>query len=136
MSDPVSTPLAPVAVDDRTMPAVTYGLYLLGFASGGLTTLIGLIVAYANRGAAAPAMASHYTFLIRTFWLSAVWALIAGALVVIGLPLSFILIGIPILKLGFLIWGLIAVWFAVRCVLGAIHLARGEAYPRPRAWLL
>jgi len=71
MSDPVSTPLAPVATDDRTMPAVTYGLYLLGFASAGLTTLIGLIIAYANRAAATPAIASHYTFLIRTFWLSA-----------------------------------------------------------------
>jgi uncharacterized membrane protein len=56
--------------------------------------------------------------------------------VLIGAPLSLILIGIPILKLGFLIWGLIAIWFAVRCIAGAVRLARGEAYPRPRAWLI
>ncbi|HEY3695808.1 hypothetical protein [Phenylobacterium sp.] len=135
MSDPASTSVGPVA-DDRTMPAVTYGLYLLGFATAGATTLIGLVIAYANRAAATPAMATHYTLLIRTFWLALGWAVIAGALVLIGLPLSFVLIGIPILKLGFLIWALIGVWFAVRCVLGAIHLARGEAYPRPRAWLI
>jgi uncharacterized membrane protein len=118
------------------MPAVTYALYLLGFASGWLTTIIGLVIAYANRGGASPAMATHYTFLIRTFWLSLAWALIGAVLVVIGAPLSLILIGIPILKLGFLIWALIAIWFAVRCVAGAVYLARGEAYPRPRAWLI
>lgn len=136
MSDPVSTSVGPVASDDRTMPAVTYGLYLLGFASAGATTLIGLIIAYANRATATPAVTTHYTFLIRTFWLAIGWALIAGALVLIGLPLSFILIGIPILKLGFLIWALISIWFAVRCILGAVHLARGEPYPRPQAWMI
>jgi uncharacterized membrane protein len=136
MSDPLTTAAPPHATDDRTVPAVTYGLYLLGFASAGLTTLIGLFVAYANRGAASLDLQSHYSFLIRTFWLSVLFALMAGAFVLIGLPLSFILIGIPILKLGFLIWGLTGVWFAVRCVVGAIRLARGEAYPNPRTWLI
>jgi len=127
MSD-VMTPATPS--EDRTMPAVVYGLYLLGLANG-LTILIGLIIAYANRGGAGPVMASHYTFQIRTFWLSIGWFVIGGVMVLFGIPLSIVLIGIPAVMLGVFIMGAVGVWFAVRCVLGVIYLARGEAYPRP-----
>jgi len=125
---------APARSDDRTAPAVAYALYLLGFATG-ITPLIGLIVAYANRSQAGPIAASHYTFLIYTFWLTIAWFLIGGILVAVGFPLSFVLIGIPAFILGWAILALVGVWFAVRCVLGVIYLARGEAYPRPRNWL-
>ncbi|MDP1616289.1 hypothetical protein [Phenylobacterium sp.] len=134
MSDvDVMTPAAPS--EDRTMPAVVYGLYLLGLANG-ITILIGLIIAYANRGGAGPMMASHYTFLIRTFWLSIGWFVIGGVMVLFGIPLSIVLIGIPAVMLGVFIMGAVGVWFAVRCVLGVIYLARGEAYPRPNNWLI
>ena len=134
MSDvDVMTPAAPS--EDRTMPAVVYGLYLLGLANG-ITILIGLIVAYANRGGAGPMMASHYNFLIRTFWLSIGWFVIGGVMVLFGIPLSIVLIGIPAVMLGVFIMGAVGVWFAVRCVLGVIYLARGEAYPRPNNWLI
>ncbi len=132
MSD-VMTPATPS--EDRTMPAVVYGLYLLGLANG-LTILIGLIIAYANRGGAGPVMASHYTFQIRTFWLSIGWFVIGGVMVLFGIPLSIVLIGIPAVMLGVFIMGAVGVWFAVRCVLGVIYLARGEAYPRPNNWLI
>ena len=70
---------SPAAEEDKVLPAVVYGLYLLGFTNG-LTWIIGLIVAYANRDAAGPINESHYTFAIRTFWLSIAWFLIGGAL--------------------------------------------------------
>ena len=55
----MSEAVTPVAQpEDRTMPAVVYGLYLLGLANL-ITVFIGLIIAYANRGSAGPAMASH-----------------------------------------------------------------------------
>ena len=54
--------------EDRTMPAVVYGLYFLGVANG-LTTILGLVLALANRGRAGERMRTHYTFLIRTCWL-------------------------------------------------------------------
>ena len=81
-------------------------------------------------------MASHYTFLIRTFWLSIGWFVIGGLLLLFGIPLSFVLIGIPAVLLGAFIMGVVWIWFAVRCVLGVIYLARGEAYPRPLNWLI
>ena len=63
--------------EDRTMPAICYGLYLLAFATG-ITAIIGVIIAYAQRSTAGPAMHSHYTFLIRTFWLGIVFAIVGG----------------------------------------------------------
>ena len=39
--------------EDRTMPAVVYGLYLIGLTHG-ITTIIGLIIAYASRDQAGP----------------------------------------------------------------------------------
>lgn len=121
--------------EDRTMPAVVYGLYLLGLANI-VTIFIGLIIAYANRGGAGPAMSSHYTFLIRTFWLSIWWFVIGGVLVLLGIPLSLVLVGIPVVLLGAFIMGAVWLWFAIRCVVGVIYLARGEAYPRPMNWLI
>jgi len=122
------------AVEDRTMPAVVYGLYLLGLTHG-LTIIIGLIIAYASRGGAGPRMASHYTFQIRTFWLAIVWFLIGVSLVIWGGIFSIILVGIPFFLLGWAICGVVWVWFAVRSVMGVIYLARDEAYPRPHAWI-
>jgi uncharacterized membrane protein len=123
------------STEDRMLPAVAYGLYLLGLANG-ITILIGLVVAYANRAGAGPKMASHYTFLIRTFWLSIGWFLIGALLVLFGGVLSLILVGIPFFMLGWLICSAIGIWFAVRCIVGAVYLAQGEAYPRPLNWLI
>lgn len=122
------------AVEDRTMPAVVYGLYLLGLTHG-LTIIIGLIIAYANRDNAGPRMHSHYTFQIRTFWLSIGWFVIGAAIAFWGGIFSFVLVGLPFLWLGVSICGLVWVWFLVRSILGVVHLARDEAYPRPQAWL-
>jgi uncharacterized membrane protein len=130
-------PLPPTGTtEDRTMPAVVYGLYLLGFATGGATTLLGLIIAYVGRGDAKPVTASHYTFLINTFWMTFGWFLIGGLLVLFGAPLSFVLIGLPFFGLGLAILSLVGLWYAVRAIVGVIYLARGEAYPRPKTWLV
>lgn len=125
-----------VASEDKTLPIVTYALFLLSLVSGGLTGLIGLVLAYVNRSTASPAVASHYTFLIRTFWIGLA-AIIAGAsLMFWGAIFSLILIGIPFLMLGKLILGLLGIWFAVRCVVGLVRLTRDEAYPTPMSWVL
>jgi uncharacterized membrane protein len=123
------------AAEDRTLPAVAYALYLVGLTHG-LTILIGLIIAYANRDRAGPLMRSHYTFQIRTFWLSIGWFLIGAVIAFWGGLFSVILIGLPFLWLGLTIMGAVWVWFLVRSIAGVVHLASGDAYPRPYAWLL
>jgi uncharacterized membrane protein len=134
MSDPSTLP-ATARSEDRVMPAIVYGLYLLG-PFNGLTVLIGLILAYASIGSAGPKVWSHYVFLIRTFWTTAVWALLGGMVVAIGGVLIIILIGFPILHLGLAIIGLAGIWFFIRSVVGAVYLAQDQAYPRPRSWLI
>jgi uncharacterized membrane protein len=124
--------------EDRTMPAVCYALYLLAFATG-ITAVIGLIIAYIQQSTAGPVMRTHYTFLIRTFWIGLVLAIVGGVvggvLFAIGAVLSVILIGFPIMALAGLVWAVAAVWFGVRCIVGLVYLSRGEAYPRPYAVL-
>ncbi|WP_240609423.1 DUF4870 family protein [Phenylobacterium deserti] len=121
-------------VEDRTMPAVAYGLYLLTYAIG-VTVFVGLIIAYMNRDRAGTRMRTHYTFLIRTFWLSIAWWLIGGALFFFGIPLSLILVGVPLLLIGGFILAVVGIWFALRCIMGVVYLARDEPYPRPYTWL-
>ena len=121
--------------EDKVLPIVVYALYLLGFTNG-LTFLAGLIVAYLNRDTAGPINASHYTFAIRTFWLSIWWFLAGLALLLVGLALLVVLIGIPMMIAGGAIMSLVSVWFVVRCILGLVYLLKGEAYPRPRTWLI
>ncbi len=129
------TETAVVTTEDRTVPAITYGLYLLGLVNG-VTILIGLIVAYVNRDNAGPRMRSHYTFLIRTFWIGIGIFLALGLLIMISAVLSVLLIGIPFLMLFLALWGAVGVWFAVRCIVGLVYLSQGEAYPRPASWLI
>lgn len=122
------------AAEDRTMPAIIYGLYLIGLTHG-ITTVIGLIIAYACRDQAGPRMYSHYTWLIRTFWIT-IGAMVAGGLMIaIGIPLSLVLVGIPIVMLGGVLFGVAWVYCLVRLVIGIIYLARDEEIPRPYAWI-
>ncbi len=128
-------PPAAAAGEDRVLPGAIYVLYLVGLANG-LTILLGLILAYLVKDTAGPKNQSHYEFLIRTVWMSLGWFLVGGLLCVFGGILSVILIGIPALMLGIFIIGAVGVWFAVRCIMGLVYLARDEAHPRPRTWLV
>lgn len=121
--------------EDKVLPAVVYGLYLLGFTNG-LTFIVGLIVAYVSRDRAGPVNESHFTFAIRSFWLSIAGFLLGLALVLVGIPLSLLLIGIPMMIVGGLILGAISLWFIARCIAGIYYLSRSEPYPRPLSWLI
>ncbi len=98
-----------------------YVLYLLSFVLG-LTWLVGVVFAYVNRGRSEPWVESHYTWIIRTFWIGLLYSLVAAVL-------SLILI-------GFILLLAVAVWIIVRCVLGLQKVARGEAIDNPRSWTI
>lgn len=120
--------------EDKTLPAVCYGLYLLAFATG-ITAIIGLVIAYAQQGAAGPTMRSHFTYLIRTFWGGLMMMLVGGLLMGVGALLTIVLIGFPIMGLAWLILSAASIWYAVRCIVGLVYLSRGDAHPRPYAVL-
>ena len=88
-----------------------YILYLVAFVVG-ITMLVGVVMAYLNRGQAPGWAESHYTFLIRTFWIGLLYGLASFVL-------AFILI-------GFATAALTAIWIIV---------GRREPVPDPSTWL-
>ena len=124
-----------VTTEDRVLPAVVYGLHLLGLVNG-LTILVGLVVAYINLDKVGPRMRTHYDFQIRTFWIGLAIFLSLGLLIGISAVLSLVLIGIPFLMLFLFLWGAVGVWFAVRCIIGLVYVSQDQAYPRPNTWLI
>jgi len=122
--------------EDLTLPIVVYVLYLLALPTGGISLIVGLIMAYANRDNAGPAARSHYEFAIRTFWLSIVWVLAGSAALVVGFVLLAILIGFPILFVGALMLAGGKLWYVIRCVVGIVRASQKEAYANPDALLV
>ena len=121
------------ATEDRALPAVVYALYILGLFHG-VTLIIGLIMAYVMRGGAGPVMASHYTWLIRTFWVSLIWGVIGCGVMLVSIPFAIILIGIPFLWLGGMICLGAWIWAIVRSIVGVVRLADGAPIARPESF--
>lgn len=83
----------------------TYILFAVGAITGGLTAIIGVIVAYLKRGDAAGTIyESHFTWLIRSFW--------------IGLALSLIGVITAFFGVGVLVLVATAIWIIYRWVKG------------------
>lgn len=125
MSDPEITP-APRQSDGWLEPGpanvqVIYALYLASFAIG-ITALIGLVLAYINRGKDGGWIESHYTWLIRTFW--------------IGLLGGFVSLLLMIVGIGFLLSLAMVVWVIVRCIIGLQAVGRREAIKNPQSWIV
>jgi uncharacterized membrane protein len=123
MSDPNAAPRQTdrwLEPGPSNMMAV-YILYLAGFVIG-ITPLVGVVVAYINRGKAESWVETHYTWAIRTFW--------------IGLLYSLIAVVLTILLIGFILFIAVAVWFIVRIVLGMQALNRSEPIRKPQSWII
>lgn len=109
--------LAPRA---STLPAtLAYMAYLVTFVTG-IGWLVGVILAYVNRGSGSAWIDTHYTYLIRTFWIGLLYTLVGFALV-------FVLV-------GWLVWAAAAVWLILRCARGLSWLGHGEPVPDPKTW--
>jgi uncharacterized membrane protein len=122
------------AGEDRTLPIAVYILYLVGLTNL-VTSIVGLIVAYAFRERASATMRTHYEFQIRTFWIAVVFWLIGALLCLVAVPLMLVLIGFPLMWIGGAIIAATHLWVAIRCILGLLYVWRYQPYPRPAAIL-
>jgi uncharacterized membrane protein len=109
----------PLPADPAALAKLIYILYLAGIVVG-VTPLIGVVMAYINRGDAEPWVESHYHFQIRTFWMGVLYGAIAGVLclVLIGFALLFV----------------VSLWFIIRSAIGLKYAAKGLAHPDPATW--
>lgn len=137
MTEPYASDLPPARIgdDDKTLPIAVYILYILGWA-GGLTAVIGFVMAYALKGGAAPWVRTHYVFAIRTVWIALIGFVAVGLLCLLALPLMLVMVGFLVWWVAITIGSLIGVWVTLRCVVGLTYAARSEPYPRPSAWIV
>ncbi len=117
---------APISMEGWLEPGpknaqVIYILYFLGFFFGGVPTMIGLVLAYLNRGKTAGYTETHYTWLIRSFWIGMLYAFVSMLLMFIGI--------------GILLIFAVAIWLIIRLVKGMQLLNRNEAIRTPKTWL-
>ena len=86
----------------------------------GLVGIVGLVIAYVKRGEAQGTWAaSHFHWLIRTFWFGLLWAAVGWLLVLtlIGLPVSLV------------IWAVTSVWIVYRVIRGCLYLKDSKPIP-------
>ena len=99
----------------RVLAIVAYVLFLAGWPTLHLATIAAVVLAYVQRGEVRGTIwESHYDNVIHTFWVS----LVIG---VIAIPLCFV-------GIGFVILGLVIVWFLYRTIKGLIRAIEEEAY--------
>ncbi|MDX1351583.1 MAG: hypothetical protein R3254_01125 [Thiomicrorhabdus sp.] len=118
-TQPETTPEVNKVEISTTIPTIIYVLYLANFILP-FTGLIGVIMAYVNRGDQ-NFLESHYQFQIRTFWIGLLYA-------IIGILLTAVII-------GWLILLFYAIWIIVRCVKGFKYLGKQEPIPEPTSWM-
>ncbi|MCB2084478.1 MAG: hypothetical protein KDD90_10550 [Sphingomonadaceae bacterium] len=102
---------------DANHPTIISLCYLGSFITG-ITGIVGIVLAYVWRDDAEEWERSHYTYLIRTFWIG----LLASVL------LTITLIGIMLLFLP-------AIWVGVRSVMSLVKAQKREPMPDPETWL-
>jgi uncharacterized membrane protein len=99
---------------------IVYILYLVGLIVG-ITSLVGIVMAYINRGAAPEWVQTHFRYQIRTFW--------------IGLLFGIIAIATMIILIGWVIMAFVVVWWVVRCIKGFQAIGSGQPIENPATWL-
>lgn len=104
---------ANVQSDQKTLVVVCYVLFIFGIVNG-FTALVGAIVAHVKRGSSAAPWRSHYDNMITVFWLSLV-------VFISGWILHWILI-------GFIVLGVLAIWYLYRTIRGLILASEGRPY--------
>ncbi len=97
-----------------------YILYLVSLIAG-VTSIIGLIMAYVYRADAPEWVKTHYRFQIRSFW--------------IALLYGFLSLLTAILIVGLFFAAFIFIWWIVRSVKGLKLLSEGAAHENPATWL-
>lgn len=110
----------PSPANEMDGPKLVYILYFISLVVG-VTAIAGVIVAYLKRGEAGAAAASHYTYLIRTFWIGLLYAVISAVTMMI--------------MIGMLLALATVVWFLIRTIKGFMLANDGKPIPEPETWL-
>ena len=106
------TPEIAVNPDQKTIAAIAYGLYALGLFGFLLPSIVAVIINYIKVDDSLPLYASHHRWMIRTFWWGLLWCVVGAALLMA--------------LVGFLILGVVAIWWIYRLVRGFLALSENK----------
>jgi uncharacterized membrane protein len=137
MSDAAVPPVAAPSPALISMTLVIYALFgvaaVAGLASSGfpliaplmgIVGIIAIILAYVKRADAAGTwLASHYRWLIRTFWFSLLWGIVGAVIFVV---FAIILIGLVV---GYAIWVATTIWVLYRLIRGYVLFNASQPVP-------
>ncbi len=120
--DQTPTAAAPAQQIAKTelMAKLVYILYLASLVVG-VTSLVGVVIAYVYQGDAPEGLRTHFRLQIRTFWIGLLYGLVGALLSLLGIGLVLLVF--------------VAVWLVVRCVKGLRYLDRREPYSNDGTWL-
>ncbi|MEK6540700.1 MAG: hypothetical protein AABZ45_01120 [Pseudomonadota bacterium] len=114
---------SPTGGFDLNHPTIISLCYISSLLTGGVTGLVGVVLAFVWRGEAHPEWeASHYQYLINTFW--------------IGLVGSIVSVVLMIVLIGFLLLLATMALVIVRSVLSLINAQKRLAMPNPGSWTI
>ena len=106
------------------LPLLAHGFPLV-LPLFGVAGVIGVVLAYVKQSDAVGTwLASHYRWLIRTFWISLVWGVIGGIIAALFWWLFFI--GVVI---GYAIWIATTIWVLYRLIKGYMLFKDSQPVP-------
>jgi uncharacterized membrane protein len=111
----------------RAAALTVYILYLLSIPSAGVFALIGVIVAYVSRADSGLVARAHLDGAIALWWVAFLWGVALFVVWMLGLILTPVLIGFPILALQWAAAIVVVIWFIVKSVLGLVALMDNRA---------
>lgn len=96
-----------------------YLLHIVGvLLSAGVLSLLALVINYAKRGDARGTIyESHMNWMIRSFWWTLLWLVLALGVTLLSFGILFIVALVPV------------VWFLYRMVVGVFKLIDGKPMP-------
>jgi uncharacterized membrane protein len=121
-----SAPSAVSPGEDRGLAYAAYALLIAGLFSGGVGSIIGVIIAATQTSTKDPLLAAHYRHQIRIFWVP----VIALGICVVLCFVSYFSGLWPIAALG--VFGVIgaSVWTAVMAIIGIVRLSENQSVGR------
>jgi len=98
----------------KSLTTLVYGLYALGIVTGGIASIVAVIINYIKKSdMAGTYLESHFRWQIRTFWFGMLWGIVGAVTLIIG-------VGVVVLIAD-------GVWILYRIVRG--WLALNESKP-------
>lgn len=120
MSDQLPGPGQSPIVANTQVAMITYVLFVAGCIVP-ILPIIALVMAHVNRDTAPAWLATHYTWIIRTFWIGLASLLVFMILVLVGTGL------LPLL--------ILPLWILIRLIRDLMLLNNRQPVADPRSWL-